>query len=191
MRTLIVHGPPRSGKDTFVNNVADLVRDHHRTLHRQVGQSLKEATHAFYQSLAGRRMDLVPGWDHFETCKETPQAFFLGLTPRDAYIQAHERLIKPLHGKTTLVNATVHAIYGQGRGHTLIVVSGLTGPEDVQVIADEIATPVVVNIEREGCEWDNRKPLPDGLTYQNDGTIDDMREWIRLELLPRLGVRIL
>lgn len=95
MFLVILNGPPGCGKD----HAGGVLRD--RVLPRlssgkaglyKFARVLKERTHALYG-----RPDLA--WDAFENCKDVPNDFFLGLTPRQAYIEVSERYFKPLHGK--------------------------------------------------------------------------------------------
>lgn len=213
-KLLLVHGPPRSGKDTLIGRLAHVLRGHQaqareaeryraggkRTnlsmVHIPVGRPLKEATHAFYQALAGRRLDLTPPWDHFEGEKEVEHPFFLGKSPRQAYIDVHERYIKPQHGDTTLAQATVRMLQAMGRGAGILVASGLTSERDIAVFAEEMQNPTVVLIEREGCEWEeSRHPLSEGvrealgdqlLEFSNDEGIANMDAWVNGYLIPAL-----
>lgn len=87
---IFLNGPPRCGKDTLAGHIA-------RTLPGfkvvKFAAILKERTHALYG-----RPDLPH--DYFEEIKDTANALFLGLTPRDAYIAVSEKLLKPIHGKS-------------------------------------------------------------------------------------------
>lgn len=90
MLILLINGPAHSGKD---HTHLVLAERFGAQVHRgKNAKLLKERTHALYG-----RPDLA--WDHFEgPAKDTPQALFQGLTPREAYIEVSERLLKPLHG---------------------------------------------------------------------------------------------
>lgn len=91
---ILVNGPPRSGKDTLGEHLLsrypsfDLVK---------FAWDLKERTHALYG-----RPELPH--DHFEDVKDQPSAFFMGLTPRQAYIHVSETYFKPVHGVETFGN---------------------------------------------------------------------------------------
>ncbi|MDB5415072.1 MAG: hypothetical protein JWR10_3407 [Rubritepida sp.] len=84
---VFVNGPPRAGKDTLANAVAN------RLGARPVKFAgvLKERTHAAYG------LHYAPH-GHFEACKDQPRDEFLGITPRQAYIAFSEQMMKPLHG---------------------------------------------------------------------------------------------
>lgn len=182
---VIVQGPPRSGKDTFVNELAGLLRAHDIScVHRQVGQTLKEATHALYQALTDHPIHIYP-WNYFEANKETPKEIFLGLTPRQAYIDVHERLIKPLHGDTTLARMTAEHL---ARSPAKVkIASSLTGPNDVPVLVKALGAPIIIGLDRWGCtEWDNRRPIAPDWCFHNNGPIEKMRNWIEANLLPEL-----
>ncbi len=182
---VIVQGPPRSGKDTFVKELAGLLRARDIScVHRQVGQVLKEATHALYAALADYPIRIM-SWNWFEVDKEKPSDFFLGQSPREAYINVHEKLIKPLHGDTTLARMTAEHL---ARSPAKVkIASSLTGPNDVPVLAKALGTPIaIVRITRHGCTWDNREPIAADIILNNNGTIGDMRKWIEAILLPAL-----
>jgi len=81
MRPVVfVNGPPSSGKDTLAEYVVRKFPGF-----RQVK----------FSEIYGR-----PDLPHhaFETVKETPCDVFLGLSPREAYIEVSERYMKPTHG---------------------------------------------------------------------------------------------
>lgn len=88
---VLVNGPPGSGKDTLGEH---LIKKYPSFDIAKFAWELKERTHALYG-----RPELPH--DHFEQVKEKPSAFFLGLTPRQAYIQVSETYFKPVHGDET------------------------------------------------------------------------------------------
>lgn len=95
MFLVILNGPPGCGKDHAGAVLRERVLPHLTSgkagLYK-FARVLKERTHALYG-----RPDLA--WDAFEHSKDIPNDLFLGLTPRQAYIEVSERYFKSLHGK--------------------------------------------------------------------------------------------
>lgn len=101
MRPLILlNGPPGSGKDTLAQHLRDKNRNF-EILH--FAKILKERTHALYGNS-------LLEYDYFDGCKNKPNDFFLGLTPRQAYINVSEVYIKPIHGTKFFGDALVKTI---------------------------------------------------------------------------------
>jgi hypothetical protein len=172
---IIVNGPPRCGKDTLVERLRTSLANAGQTSdYRQVGRPLKEMTHGAFAAIDGC---IPPYWDEFDACKEEPHDFFLGQTPRQSYIDFHEKLLKPVYGPTFLANVTAR-IMASSQADVKIV-SGLTGPLDVHVLRTRLeCEPTVVEISRDGCSWDNREPLRMNDTlFSNNGTIAEIAEW--------------
>lgn len=94
---ILLNAPPRAGKDTaaewFENNSNGLGV----VEHMKFSKLLKERTHAMYGNAE------LP-YDHFESSKDTPQDFFLGISPRQAYINFSELYMKPVHGQSVWVD---------------------------------------------------------------------------------------
>lgn len=87
MKIVFLNGPPRCGKDTAGN----ILQGSAGYRVAKFAAILKERTHALY----GKHLPHAA----FESSKDQPQGFFLGATPRQAYIAVSERLMKPLHGE--------------------------------------------------------------------------------------------
>lgn len=85
---IFLNGPPRCGKDTLAGHIVRAMPGFRLCKFAKV---LKERTHALYG-----KPDLPH--DAFEEVKDIPNEIFLGLSPREAYINVSERLMKPLHG---------------------------------------------------------------------------------------------
>jgi len=95
---VFVNGPARSGKDTFGTAMVDAFGSR-RVYLTKMAKALKERTHALYGLTGWIERDVLPAHDAFEDVKDAPNACFLGLTPRQAYIAVSERYMKPLHGQ--------------------------------------------------------------------------------------------
>lgn len=100
---IFLNGPPYCGKDTLAGHIVQRLSGFKIVKFAAV---LKERTHALYG-----RPDLPH--DHFELCKDEPNALFLGLTPRDAYIAVSEKLMKPIHGKAVFGKLLVNTMLAE------------------------------------------------------------------------------
>lgn len=87
-RIIILNGPPESGKDLLAGY---LTEKYPFVKHLKFAAPLKEATHRFYNTTEKHAQA-------FEHCKDLPNQEFLGLTPRQAYINISEHYIKRFHG---------------------------------------------------------------------------------------------
>ena len=85
---IFLNGPPRAGKDTLANHLCRVLPGFRNV---KLSAVLKERTHALYG------MPYAPH-DAFEAVKGEPHPEFMGLTPRQAYINVSEMLFKPAHG---------------------------------------------------------------------------------------------
>jgi hypothetical protein len=85
---IFINGPPRAGKDMLGEY---LLKKNPGFEVVKLAKILKERTHALYGGA-----DLKH--DHFEDVKDQPNEFFLGWSPRQAYINVSERYMKPVHG---------------------------------------------------------------------------------------------
>lgn len=86
---IFLNGPPGSGKDTLGIKLAQTYSGFEII---KFAWEVKERCHALYG-----RHDYPH--DYFEECKDLPTDFFLGKTPRQAYIAFSETYLKPLHGE--------------------------------------------------------------------------------------------
>lgn len=182
MTLFLLNGPPRSGKDTAAILLGHLTGE--GTMgHFKLATALKARTHAMY-GLVGFEAGA------FEATKDEPSPLFLGQTPRQAYIEAHERYWKPVHGPrilgTLLIEEMRRSPFG-GRQH--LVVSDAGDDEQCLPLVERLgaANTVLIHLDRKGCQWDNRRrfTLPGVRTVNvlNPGT--DLTDF-RLALLPVL-----
>lgn len=86
---VLLNGPPGCGKDTAGSALVSAFRGARRM---KMAETLKAATHALYGLPADTTIDA------FEAVKEIPSPIFAGLSPRAAYIDFSERLVKPTMG---------------------------------------------------------------------------------------------
>ena len=95
MKIVLINGAPRSGKDSAGNMIAAATPG--RWAVSKFSKSMKERCHAAYHILGP---DGTPAaHDYFENCKDEPSTYFMGATPREAYIAFSEKFMKPLHGE--------------------------------------------------------------------------------------------
>ena len=150
MTLILLNGPPRSGKDTVANMLCSMLPE---TSHWKLSGELKARTHAVYG--VDRRDP-----EEFERTKDQPSLLFLGLSPRQAYIEMHERYLKPVHGPRILGELLLKNIM---RSFPLeetenIVVSDAGDVEQCMPLVEawRPKNTILVHLNREGCTWDNR-----------------------------------
>ncbi|MCA3267174.1 MAG: hypothetical protein ING19_14020 [Azospirillum sp.] len=118
-KVVFINGPPRCGKDTFVTIARETIatdaamRDTVAVNQIRVGfaDELKERTHLLHR-LFVRKNDkgqlelcdisestMVAPFDFFEKSKDLKLAEFMGVSPRQAYIDTAERLLRPVFGQ--------------------------------------------------------------------------------------------
>ena len=130
-RVVFLNGPPGCGKDTLGHLLAGTLLPGVRL--RKLAEPLKNATHALYGVRA------VHG--AFEATKGEPNAVFFGLTPRQAYIDVSERLVKPALGVDFFGRVLARAILADHAPLTIITDSGFE-PE---------ARPIIDAVGAENC----------------------------------------
>ena len=189
---LLVNGPPRSGKDTLGQIVADLVTDAQVV---KMAHALKVGTHCLFRAMAN---DLTPVTlahsmqdDLFEDAKESPMPMFMDLTPREAYIAVSERLFKPLFGEEVFGMILADNMKRQPGVPLWVVTDSGFAPEAQPIIrtfgADNCT---LVRMHRDGCDFaaDSRSyiELPDVHTIDlhNNGALKDLVYQARTEVLP-------
>lgn len=88
-KIILLNGGPNFGKDYIGRYLITKLKDARLDKFARV---LKERTHALYGYPSRNYL-------YYEDCKDIPNKDFLGLTPREAYIQVSESYFKPIHGK--------------------------------------------------------------------------------------------
>lgn len=189
MTLYLLNGPPRSGKDTAAGLLAALA-GREATAHFKLATALKERTHAMYglvHPVSGRPFEA----GHYEAVKDEPSADFLGLTPRRAYIEAHERYWKPVHGPRILGELLVAAIERSPFGNAENLVVSDAGDDEQCMPLVELCGPentVIIHLSRPGTQWDNRRPftIPGVRTVAIENATDDLTTF-RLALVRALA----
>ena len=143
-KIILLNGAPSSGKDyaakLLVNNIKSCKLD-------KFARALKERTHALYG---------FPDRDfrYYEDTKELPSQDFLGLTPRQAYINVSETYFKPIHGKRVfgdLLSQELDKI-----SEEIIAVSDSGFSEEAEVLIDKYGKNniLLLQIHRDGCTFE-------------------------------------
>lgn len=143
---VLLNGPPRCGKDTIAMSVYTALRKHNLTAYkRKISKPLKDATHAAYGCHVRH--------DHFEHCKEEPNEIFFGLTPRQAYINMSELLLKPSHGDDIVGKMFIRSTKVEEDHYMIISDCGFLS--ELEPIIEHYATVFLVRLHREGTNFDN------------------------------------
>jgi hypothetical protein len=132
-------------------------------VHIKLARELKERCHRLY------RLDMAH--DYFEHWKDSPLPEFLGISPRRAYIEFHERYLKPVHGAEVLGRLLIDR---EERSARMLRVTPIWSRLTNAIVSDagqkEQCLPLVrawgadrvtlIRLHREGVSWnDNREPI--------------------------------
>jgi hypothetical protein len=181
----LLNGPPRSGKDTAARLLGQLLGEG-TTGHWKLSGPLKVRTHAMYGLFGLDRRPFAAGY--FESFKDKPRHEFRGITPREAYIQAHERYWKPVHGPEILGHLLVAENVGRVPQHVVVSDAG----DDAQclplVALFGAENTVIIHLSRPGTTWDNRRSftIPGVRTVAIENATDDLTTF-RLALVRALA----
>jgi hypothetical protein len=146
MKTILLNGPPRSGKNTAANMLADVL-----TNSAIIGFShhLKRMTHGVYFGRDGWEMDP----DAFDGCKDVPQPMLSGMSWRQAYIFYSEKVIKPLHGKEWFGSQFVKAAQASGADIVVVPDSGFVQEAERTVREFGAANVRLCRLYKDGCSF--------------------------------------
>jgi hypothetical protein len=125
-RLVLISGPGRSGKNTAGKAIAEF----YGADHFAISDRLKVETHSHFG---------LPGHlavDHFEDCKDEPNAAFDGMTPRQAYIHVSEEIIKPRLGEDYLGRCALERLADPR--FSLKVVSGVGFLDEVLPLVEAV-----------------------------------------------------
>lgn len=144
---ILFNGPPQSGKDTGSEHFLDILGN--LATHLKFSAALKQMTHDLYG------LPLGTAFDYFEKVKDQPRDEFYGLTPRQAYINVAEKLIKPVHGKDFFVKKSINE--WSKSFYPVAVVSDLGFQFEYDYIREivPINDIVVIQVTRPGCDFGN------------------------------------
>ncbi|MYE36920.1 MAG: hypothetical protein F4X24_05050 [Rhodobacteraceae bacterium] len=117
----LISGLPRTGK----NRAGAILSNHFNGDHFALSDILKKETHKYY----GLSEDL--SIFHFENNKDIPNEAFDGLTPREAYINYSETIIKPKFGKSHLGELVLKRVMNNKNQRKPSIISGVGFIEEV------------------------------------------------------------
>lgn len=183
-KIILLNAPPGAGKDFAAKyleqNLTDCKLD-------KFARVLKERTHALY---GFPERDFM----YYESCKEEPNEDFLGLTPRQAYINVSETYFKPTHGKRVFGELLLQELKKENT--SIIAVSDSGFKEEAEVLIDEYGADNIflIHILREGCDFssDSRNYiyppyckscwiLNKGDSSFTDRILEVVTEWLEIE----------
>ena len=166
---IFLNGPPRCGKDTLAEHIAKVLPGFTVVKFAHV---LKEKTHALYGAPE------IPH-DFFEHCKDELSTFFLGVTPRQAYIAVSEKLLKPLHGEEIFGELLVNKMSTLNGRAFIISDSGFVSEANpvLKEYGAENCALIRIHAKGRGCSFRNDSRsyinLPcESFDIENNGTID-------------------
>jgi hypothetical protein len=142
---VLLNGPPRSGKDTAARII---IKDMPGTVRHGFADPLKNATHALYCRACAS--------DAYEDVKDTPHADFLGLSPRQAYIEMSERMVKPVRGKAFFGSVMVRQVErARAAGARMVVIpdSGFASELAPIIAAVGPASVLLLRMHRPGATF--------------------------------------
>lgn len=180
VKILLLNGPPGCGKDTLGN----MLCQKYDLGHLKFSRPLKDAAYALYSALQGDGDKHQMSQDYLETLgKDIPEEFFLGRTPRDAFIALSEKLLKPLHGQDIFGHLLVNQIEDWiDMGRTDFVVTDSGFDPEARVLVDRYGgqNVALVRLRRRGCSFvgDSRGyvDMPGMALFDipNNGTKEDL-----------------
>lgn len=151
IRTIILNGPPNSGKDVLGRRLANRF-----SFNRA---EFKDELYTQSASYFKIHEDILIHLCTDRKTKEEPCELLHGLTPRGALIYVSEEIIKPLEGKAYFGAKLADKLTG-----TTVVTDGGFDAEVAPIIEASDYT-LIVRIARDGCsfEGDSRGYISDGM----------------------------
>lgn len=142
-KILLLNGPPRSGKDTMAEWFAKS-----GWTHMKFSKVLKERTHELY-GLKGRP------YDYYEDVKDDPHPDFYGISPRDAYINTSELLMKPVHGENIWARMLADQIQKEAQEYVVISDLGFQVEWETFIETFGYEKLGLTLLYRDGCSFEN------------------------------------
>lgn len=156
---IVLNGPPRAGKDTAIEILADVFPDGDVY---QFFRPIKELLH--------EELGLSVPYDFYEETKDVPLPEFGGMTPRRAYIDKGDRMQAEL-GHSVLTDTYFSAI-ASSNAPILITTCGMDSEALEIASIFGVENTLVLRIHREGCDFSQ-----------------DSRSWVHSEHLNIKDVR--
>ena len=160
-KIIIFNGPPDSGKDFASEAVRSFVQIHApwmKPTHMKFSEPLKKGAHYLYAAFHG--------WDYYDgdgrRDKNNPTGDFLGLSPRQAYIEMFNALER-LHGPEALGYIARKRIVRNSFNGVVVFSDGGRLP-DLAPLIEHVGEKNVLVVELHPTpvgEWDNRKYVGD------------------------------
>jgi len=159
-KIIFFNGPPRSGKDTIVN---ELLKRYSSCENIKFSNPLKTALPVFF-GLSQQQINLL------EIEKEIPKDYLLGKSWREAQISLSEEWAKPVFGSRVFGDITLNII--KNSTNQLFLVSDSGFQEEAGSLIDFFGNDncLLIRIARDGTNFDN-----DSRSYwKNIYDIDDV-----------------
>lgn len=188
---VFLNGPPRSGKDTAGQILADI---HPNAYTIKLAGALKVGTHALFRALHWdldeAKVANVMQPDALEHVKEVPMPWFFDKTPREAYIAVSELLCKPLFGQEFFGNIVADQIRRHSEVGLWIITDSGFEPE-ARPIIHQVGKDncTLVRLHRDGCTFagDSRSyidlDVANKFDLKNNGTLGDLAYLLRTAVL--------
>lgn len=170
--TILLNGPPGSGKDTIANYLVD-----------KYGFTKFEFKQTLFNKTADHFwVDLEWFMDEYNLNKEEPQDKLDGLSKRQALIHVSENVIKPEFGNSFFGLSAAKRVKDSGAKKVVFSDSGFD--EEAEAILDFDPALIVIKLFRDGCSFDNdsRYYIDESIGRQyklhNSGCIEDLFELV-------------
>lgn len=137
------NGPPHSGKDQAVKLAEAYIRQrasYMNPVHLKIAEPLKKSTHAIFDVFSD------PSYYEKEGLKDKPSAEFLGRSPRQAYIEVSEEMVKPRFGKDFYGQLAAKRIRRQ-QHHLMHLISDGGFIEEMEPIVDLVGGKSMMIVE--------------------------------------------
>lgn len=175
MIVVLFNGPPRSGKDTIVENLMSRYRD--VSAHLKLSKPLKQSLKTLF-NLSDEEAD------YLEQTKDVSSDLLYGLSWRQAQIWLSEEVMKPRFGKDIFGKLLIKDL---DYSKKFIFISDSGFLEEAEAIIREVGAKNVIKISlwREGCSfrgdsrryWSTYLPIKD-ISLGNNSTITKVVELI-------------
>ena len=137
---VLISGPPRSGKNRTGEYLSELLGVEYSD-HFALSDALKRMAHVHYG------LGDETGVFHFEDRKDEPCGEFGGLTPREAYIQYSENVLKPKFGRSHLGEiASRRVASNRDKGRTTLL-SGVGFLDEVLAIMKVVGSEKTLHLK--------------------------------------------
>lgn len=173
MRVTICNSPPQSGKDAFVQYLA---QKHQDVLHLEFKTKLIALTKEIY-FIDDEQWESI----YTNELKDIPMALFENKSPRQALIYVSEKVIKPKFGKDYFGKAAAHSLCED----KINMFSDGGFYDEMKVVVDACGADntFILDFQREGKNFkqDSRGYVNiknvERFSFNNNGTLEDLYEF--------------